>query len=193
MSTAGSSQQPLATENTMDLLILLLYAAGKSGQVNEPIEGVTRLQKLFFLLQQREYALGELVEVARKYEFRPYKMGPFTSQLQTDLDELQSAGIVRVERLKYWLRDDSDPQDEAAETGPSQRKVESCQFSLTTDWGEQIAKDLWAGLTLGHREGLSKFKAFFNSLSLRQLLIFVYERFPKYAVQSTIKDQLGIS
>ena len=192
MSTAGSCQQPLATENTMDLLILLLYAAGKSGQTNEPVEGVTRVQKLFFLLQQKEYAPDELAEVARKYEFEPYKMGPFTGQLQTELDELQSAGIVRMERLKYWLRDDSDPQDGAAEAGSLQRRVESCRFSLTVDWGEQIAKDLWAGLTPGQRQGLSKFKSFFNSLSLRQLLIFVYEKFPKYAVKSTIKDQLGL-
>jgi hypothetical protein len=43
-----------------------------------------------------------------------------------------------------------------------------------------------------NRRQFGVFKAFFNSLSLRQLLIFTYENFPEYTVESTIKKGLGL-
>ena len=47
-----SSVADIAIESFTDLLIALLYAPGRTGAANEPIEGRTRIQKLLFLLQQ---------------------------------------------------------------------------------------------------------------------------------------------
>lgn len=195
MGQPDNRSQPLRVENSMDLLLALLYAPGKSGTQGEPIEGITRLQKLLFLLQQ-DVGPKRLVKEGEAYRYKPYKMGPYSDQLRNDLEELQSAGIVVTKRLDYWLPDDGDgvPDEGADFDAPTRetKRVESYRFSLSPDFGQQIAKDLWDSLAPKEREELAAFKAFFNSLSLRQLLIFTYEKYPKFTEASTIKKQLGL-
>jgi hypothetical protein len=185
--------EPLGIENSTDLLIVLLYAPGKSGKPNDPIDGITRLQKLMFLLQQGE-GPKQLVSDAMAYGYKPYKMGPYAPELQRDLNDLQSAGIIHTQRLDYWLPDDADaPLGESeTESSPREKRVESLRFSLTPDFGIQVGGDLWKTLTAKQRDAISQFKSFFNSLTLRQLLIFTYERFPAFTTESTIKSQLGL-
>ncbi len=188
--------ESLGIENSMDLLIVLIYAPGKQGVVAEPIDGITKLQKLMFLLQQ---GVGpkQLVKQAKDLGFKPYKMGPYSRRLVQDLEELQSAGIISTTRLEYLLPDDSDraaTQDTDWDmSARKSKRVESFRFRLSDDLGVQVGSDLWEGATARQREELTEFKSFFNSLSLRQLLIFVYERFPNYTTESTIKDELGIA
>jgi len=189
--------EQLRVENSMDLLITLLYAPGRKG-IAEPIEGITRLQKLMFLLQQREkFSPKDLVDLAEKYQYEAYKMGPYAKQLNQDLEELESAGIVVTERLDYWLPDDMDssPQTDADFDLPTRptKRVQSSRFLLSEDLGlKKIGQELWESLTPKQRKELSDFKRFFNSLSLRQLLIFTYEKFPEYTSESTIKEHLGL-
>ena len=192
--SAGTSDS-LPIENGSDLLIVLLYSQGASGTINEPIEGITRLQKLMFLLRQ---GIGpeKLVNIAESYGYKPYKMGPYSDDLNADIEELISAGIIHSEQLKYWIHDDSD---NSADLDPDidapsikKKKVISLKFSLTSPLGIEIGKDLWETLKKEDKAGMTKFKSFFNSLSLRQLLIFAYEKFPEFTTKSIIKGQLGL-
>ncbi len=169
-----------------DLLLVLLYAPGKSRRTGEPVEGITRLQKLIFLLLQGR-GPGAAVEHAQGLGYRPYKMGPYSSELGVMLDELELAGIVHTERLRYLLPDDRD------ETESDPRVIESKRFSLTSDFGATVAKDVWDSLDEEFRDQLTEFKSFFNSLTLRQLLVYTYEEFPQFARESTIKTQLGLA
>ncbi len=194
MEQPDCQPQPLRVENAMDLLLTLLYAPGKSGTDAEPIEGITRLQKLMFLLQQ-DNGPKQLVEEAETYRYKPFKMGPYSEQLRSHLEELESAGIVVTERLHYWLPDDGDGVPDEGDFDTPIRKtkrVESYRFSLSPEPGQKIGKDLWGSLTAKEREELAAFKVFFNSLSLRQLLIFTYEKYPEFTEASTIKKQLGL-
>ena len=194
MEAPGGDSQPIRVESSMDLLIALLYAPGKRETEAEPIEGITRLQKLLFLLQQD---VGPKQLVKEAYDFKPYKMGPYSDQLRNDLEELVSAGIVVTDRLQYLLSDDADvSRSEDAEVDSPSRKtkrVESLKYSLSDDLGRAIGKDLWESLSPEDREALTEFKGLFNLLSLRQLLIFTYEKFPAYTEASTIKSQLGLA
>ena len=196
MVPPDSQSQPLRVENAMDLLLTLLYAPGKKGTAAEPIEGITRLQKLLFLLQQ-DVGPKQMVQEAEAYRYKAYKMGPYSEQLRGDLEELESAGIVVTKRLDYWLPDDGDgvPEKGADFDTPTRKtkRVESYRFSLSPDLGQKIGKDLWGSLAPKKREELAAFKAFFNSLSLRQLLIFTYEKYPKFTEASTIRKQLGLA
>lgn len=195
MGQPDCQSEPLRVENAMDLLLTLLFAPGKSGRDAEPIEGITRLQKLLFLLQQ-DIGPKQLVKEAEAYRYKSYKMGPYCEQLRSDLEELESAGIVVTKRLDYWLPDDGDgvPEKGADFDTPTRetKRVESYRFSLSPDLGQQIGKELWDDLGRKDREELAAFKAFFNSLSLRQLLIFTYEKYPEFTEASTIKKQLGL-
>ena len=186
MNSTSDQAQPLGIENSMDLLIALLYSPGKRQTQAEPIEGITRLQKLMFLLQQ---GVGpkQLVQDAEAYGFRPYKMGPYAPQIVRDVEELTAAGIVASKRLEYMLPDDSDVAT-ASLADPDAlpertKRIESYLYFLTDDLGRRVGEELWASLAATQRDDLSRFKSFFNSLSLRQLLIYTYEKFPDYTTE----------
>jgi uncharacterized protein YwgA len=189
-----SDKQPLRIENSLDILLVLLYAPSRSGETGEPIDGITRLQKLMFLLQQ---GLGpkKLVKMANQgLKFTPYKMGPYAESLQGDIDELLSVGLVRTERLRYLIMDDGDAEEheiELDEGGKKRKVVESLKYRLT-DNGMKAGKELWENIDEKSREELAKFKSFFGSLSLRQLLIYVYEKYPKMTGESEIRRELGL-
>jgi hypothetical protein len=188
---SDSAIDPIKLETATDLLIVLLYAPGKTGQPCEAIDGITRLQKLMFLLQQN-VGPKQLIADAVEYGYEPYKMGPYARGLQRDLNDLQAAGIVEAERLDYWLPDDGDvAPSSGSEMSIREKRVESYRFSLS-GLGREIGRDIWNAMSDKHRHELSCFKQFFNGLTLRQLLIFTYERFPTYTSESTIKSQLGL-
>lgn len=191
--SAKPEATPLPVEEPADLLIALLYSPGKSGEPGEPISGTTRLQKLFFLLREGEGPKA-LVAEARALPFEAYKMGPYSTELRDIVADLQAADIVDVEQLDYVLPDDDDESSEGdrAESQAGGRRVSSYRYRLTPELGTQIGQDLWAGFTDELRKDLTEFKRFFNAISLRQLLIFTYEKFPRYTTRSTIKEQLGI-
>lgn len=179
-------------EDGTDLLILLLYAPGKSGRIAEPVAGTTRLQKLFFLLREGE-GPSDLVKEAQDLLFEAHKMGPYSMQLRNVVADLQAAGIIEVDHLDYILPDDVPDDDDGGEGRLDRtRKVTSSRYRLSDDLGRMVGAGLWAGLDESVGHALSEFKDFFNSISLRQLLIFTYEKFPKYTTRSTIKEQLGI-
>jgi uncharacterized protein len=199
MGTATNQDGSLDIDVSTDILILLLYAPGKTSKTNEPVKGITRLQKLLFLLQESDMAPADLVKDASQYLFAPYKMGPYTSQLQQDLDELQAAGIVRTRRLEYRFPDDRDDEEirgldsDEMEYESKRKRVVSYEYSLT-ELGIKIGEDYWDdALSPAQRTGLREFKESFNSITLRQLLVYVYEKHPKYAAKSEIKAQLGLA
>ncbi|MDD5327166.1 MAG: hypothetical protein PHY02_05045 [Phycisphaerae bacterium] len=180
----------LKVENSIDLLLVLLFAPGKDKQFAEAIEGITRLQKLMFLLQQGK-GPQTLIKLAEEYGYKPYKMGPYSENLREDIDNLIAAGIVKTERLKYLINDDTDGDDAGCDLCEESKEVESLKFSLT-EKGKKAGKELWESLNKKEQNGLSEFKSFFCSLTLRQLLIFVYDKFPKYAEKSEIRRKLGL-
>lgn len=197
MANTLESQEsvPLRVESSLDLLLLLLYSPGHTEMEGEAIDGITRLQKLVFLLQQGKGPTS-VVKQAKEYFFKPYKMGPFTKTLDEDLSTLTSLGFLRTERLDFYIEDDADATtlDQEELTLPRRRgprRVTSYRFSLSQD-GLNVGKELWESLSDRDQKELAEFKSFFNSLSLRQLLIFVYEKYPKFAEESEIKRNLGL-
>jgi len=179
--------QTFTVENSLDLLLVLLFAPSQKSKKCEPIEGITRLQKLIFLLNQGK-GPKSLVEIAKEYDYKAYKMGPYTENLRKDLDTLISFGLVGTERLRYMISDDVD--DPYYEQEENYKRVESQKFFLTES-GKEVGAELWDNLSSKDKTELMEFKTFFCSLTLRQLLIFVYDQFPEFTVKSEIKKQLG--
>ena len=194
MTSTTSNPEPLRVENSLDLLIALLYSPGEAGDPGEPINGNTRLQKLVFLLKQGE-GPDVIVRAAKEFKYTPYKMGPFSKGLYRDLDLLNSLGMLRTTKLEYRISDDRDPdvieEDEELVGQPEERVIESIRYELT-NLGKKAGKDLLDGLAIRERKALAEFKKFFNSIPLRQLLIFVYRKYPQYTIESEIRGKLGI-
>lgn len=145
-----------------DLLLLLLYAQGSSGKINEPIRGITRLQKELFLVQKTLQNEG----IKYKYQFRPYRMGPFSRDLYRDIEWLKTENKVDEERLFF------------------EDKGVYRIFKLTPEGLEEVSNLIKEHTALRILEVVEQIKKRYNSMRLIDLVEFTHQVFPEY-VQKT--------
>src|SRR5665213_1420188 len=84
-------------ETGVDVLLALLHARGATGKMNEPVLGITRLQKLLFLLWKEGKFYKAVPEL---YNFKAYDFGPCMDDLYDDLEFSQSIKLIRVEETE---------------------------------------------------------------------------------------------
>lgn len=181
-------------EQRADILLMLLYARGASDKFAEPITGITRLNKLLFLLEK------EAGEDYRGFEFTPYKMGPYSSQINPVLEfvttfpnpdsplvELKEGSVksgTNVEQTRY-IEDLASSEDKTAEID----KYNTATFRLT-DQGKRLSEEIWKAAPSDLKQSIERVKQKYTSLTLKDLLRYVYSTYPEMTVKSEIKDQL---
>lgn len=141
-------------------ILLLLFTGGSTARYNEPIAGRTRLMKELFLLKE----VSRISEPF--YEFEASHYGPSSKQVLRDLEVLTELGYVQYDPHRF---------------GGS--------YQLTPE-GNLVAQQLDAGLDEQQKQKLAAIKRQFNLMPLNKLLVHVYERFPRYAVSSRIRDEV---
>lgn len=202
-----------------ELLVVLLHVTGPKGMPNESVVGVTRLQKLLYLLK-REYGIDKLSN--NYFTFEPYKFGPYTSQLYDDLAFLENLGFIEsggaaMPLASFKMGDISLPpliglgthsasraDIEEAHAGydyliGEEREIiheEDLQeriFRLTAK-GEDAARDILKQIPANERNilqsKLGEVKKHFGDLTLRQLLSYIYRQYPESAAESEIISQV---
>ncbi|MFO7649803.1 MAG: hypothetical protein R6X13_00480 [bacterium] len=171
----------------IDLLLLLLNAPGRTGRAGEGVLGVTRLLKLLFVAG---HELGADALSPAPYAFVPYKFGPFCGAVYDDVSVLVRAGLIR----RVELDDDgevhrSDDLDEGLPNNGA-----NVLYRLTRK-GQEFARALEEPAARKRRNilaGLRVVKTELASMPLRDLLRYVYSRYPEYATESEIlKRVLG--
>jgi uncharacterized protein YwgA len=190
-----------ALRNRASLLLALLYAGESptaSAQRSTPIEGITRLEKLLFILRVRERLLSEVID-DDTYHFIPFRMGPWTQEVYDEVDFLESLGLLtKTTSPERSAADDAHDQELFSsaiidkwqrDTAISSHGTETYQLS---DAGIAKASELWAKLTPDERTKVLDVKRRFNHMNLKQLLRYVYKEFPQYATESEIRDALGV-
>lgn len=154
-----------------DLTFLLFNYAGE-------VEGVTRLQKLLFLLQEEtEFKnVYENVEI----EFKPYKYGPFSEQVYDELELLISMGAIEETEAEEadYLRDENDTR------GHSSKRF------VLTDRGRTIAKEVNRQLEDDLEDEFAEIINEHVDMDLEDLLQYVYQQYEEYTTESEIKDEI---
>jgi uncharacterized protein len=171
-------------ESGVDVLIVLLYAPGRSGKVNEPIKGITRLQKLLFLLWKEGRFYEALPDL---YDFRAYDFGPCMDDIYDDLEFVQEVGLVRVEEV---------PSGNEYEGGDEEAFLKDFGFRLVksdvrrdfclTASGLQAGKSLFESLSDEDRNRLCTIKQKYNNMPFWSLLRYVYKKYPAFAKKSVL-------
>ena len=172
-----------------DAIVLLLGAPSQSPQLAGRMQGVTRLEKLIFLLE-RETRLGNaLTEDA---EFTPYNFGPFSAKVYQAVDTLTAAGLLTDSATPAETPADSWERFAAIEDdqdAPPEDPYATRDFALT-ERGKRYYDALISQLPPKTDQEVGKFKARFASLPLRQLVRYVYQRYPDYTERSLIRDEV---
>jgi uncharacterized phage-associated protein len=188
---------PWRIEDVSDIVLLILRENASRGQ--SQLSGVTRLQKLTFLMTQ-DPRYADLVRRNRapEVEFEAYKMGPFTPDIYEAIETLASfqppllvasreaSGTDALETARFVEEVDLDGQEPRGRTQPR-----PTEYRLTPE-GHRVAEALWQDAPVELQAILKDVLAKYGRLSLRDLLRQVYLGYPEMTVRSEIRSELGL-
>lgn len=175
----------------IDDAIVLLLGARVPGTKPGEIQGITRLEKLVFLLERETSSKNWLAEDAN---FEPYNFGPFSQKVYQAVDMLAAAQLIE---------DSSSPSTDVTDTweqregigldtgsaGQASDPYRTRDFKLT-DRGWRYFEALTKELPGGSISELQQFKRQFGYLPLRQLIRYVYSRYEDFTTKSIIRDDI---
>jgi hypothetical protein len=154
-----------------ELIALLLYVPGPQGRIGEPTLGWTRLMKIVFLL----YEEAKMKELKGKGSFVPFRFGPFDSEVFDAVEALKTLGIVKTEmEPRLDLGDQVELKTDDKTT-----------FGLT-DQGIAKVRRLVENISPDLYRTLSNYKTLYSRKPLTEILHYVYNKYPSYAVRSEV-------
>lgn len=185
--------------SSKDLVVWLLYAKGHHGKQCEPIRGRTRLMKMIFLFQKeirQKFNLDKDFPDEALPEFTPYDFGPFSAQVYSDLEFLINLGFVAARPVNEPLSEESAAENyhwqtliDPASSGDSNERKEQ-EFALTPRGRKFVESGRIGALSDDQKKVLDEFKARCTAASLRSILRYVYTKYPKYATESKIRQEI---
>ena len=167
-----------------DLIVLLLGAPSSNPTLVGKLKGVTRLEKLMFLIERETNISGVIKE---EMDFTAHNFGPFSAKIYQMLDVLAAAQLIYDSSKPSDTREDSWEASEVI--GGTIDPFATRDFELT-ERGRRYYQALIAELPNRVESDLSKFKDRFGKLPLRQLVRYVYQNYPDYTENSVIKDEI---
>jgi uncharacterized protein len=136
------------------------------------------------LLEKETPARSWITELA---DFRSHKFGPFSAKIYKAAESLWAYGLLKDSAL---VADNTEDRwEEVNVVGDELDPYTTRTFELT-ERGFHYYKALIEKLPPDAEEILAAFKERFVGLPLRQLVRYVYERYPEFTDQSEIRDQI---
>lgn len=178
-------------KSAADLLLLLLYAKGSTGEYNEVIPGITRLEKLMYLLLKE----GGFEEILKNdIHFEAYDFGPYSSEVYDLLEAFREMDIVniRTERYDTFREVIDELLYRELEDQPIISKGRVMEvYSLTHDNGIKLIEALKEKrITEEDIRIVERIKSKYNGLNLDDLLRYVYTKYPESTKKSKIIDKI---
>jgi len=151
--------------NDEELVALIFYLS------NGRIRGLTRLNKIIFLLQD-EFKLDNFSFVAFKY-------GPWSKELDSLVNSLTKRGLIKIEKtydLAYSFLQEK----------PVKILIASSQFlKIGKEVFEEIRRKDFVLATLLKRRVLS-----YSTVPITYLLAYIYSKYPSFMTNSIIKERI---
>ncbi|WP_124894593.1 hypothetical protein [Microbacterium sp. Y-01] len=169
----------------IDDAIVLLLGAPVPGAKPGEIRGVTRLEKLIFLLERETRAKKDWL--SEDANFEAYNFGPFSQKVYQSVDMLAAAGIVL---------DSDSPAEDDADTWERRNNISDVRDPYTTrdfqltERGWRYYEALKSELAPSALQEIATFKRQFAFIPLRQLIRYVYTRYESFTTKSKIRDDV---
>ena len=179
-------------------LVMLLVGLGENRSVADGLGGITRLQKYLYVLLEEEAVRPS----GDGFGFEAYDYGPYSSKLYDDLEYLENLGYLRsrvtgeasepeeleLDALKFedLLGDDSDVHPAA----PPEESREERMFAVTEKGRARVQALLDDPQVADVVQGVRKVKSRFASHSLKDLLYYVYKKYPEMTTESEIRNKV---
>lgn len=182
--------------NGADYLLLFLYLSNRA-----PIKGAVRLTKMMFLFEK------EIVDILKQKglnsdklpEFIPYNFGPFSKDLYEQIELFRGLKFIKVSDIN--TKEEMSEVDDWEEGAFEEEIFESEKTVLfedgkymkyeISDLGSRFVEEkLLSSITDEQRSILEQFKNKINSLSPKRILKYVYTKYPDFAQNSLIRDEV---
>lgn len=174
-------------------MLLLLIGVDGEARGEDSVNGITRLQKFLFLLEQEEGVSAS----NEGFKFKAYKAGPYSSRLYDDLELLENLDLVRSEATAESTALEATDIDRLAFVdlieGDDERAADAFQerrFSLTAKGRDRVKQLLSSGDYEDAVEGVRRVKSRYAHYSLKDLLRHVYKKYPDMTTESEIIDEV---
>jgi uncharacterized protein len=169
--------------DSTDLVLLLLRAPASSAHLQNQVRGITRLEKLLFLLDQEK----SIAAVVRDpFKFKAYDYGPYSREVYEAVEVLEAAGLIQEELVFSGRTIDAL---ELRLSGFDEPEGAERRFVLTED-GVKVADLLAQDAPPILVESLTDVKERYGTLPLRSLIHYVYSNYPAYAERSKIRSEV---
>ncbi len=181
--------------NGADYLLLLLYLNDK-----QPILGAIRLTKMMFLFEKEIAPIlkKEGLDSENLPNFFAYNFGPFSKDVYEQVELFKGIKFIQVTNI--------NANEEMAEVDDLEEalyidEMKNRGYALNSDGkyykyqilstGERyVVEKIKQNITEKQEEILSAFKRKITSLSPKQILKYVYTKYPDYAENSLIKKEV---
>jgi hypothetical protein len=180
-------------DNRKDVLLLLLFAPGPTGDEGEPIDGRTRLMKFLYLLH-RQLAIEDKLGIKKPYSFEPYHYGPFSKDLYEDLEFLSNVGLITSMPKGLAAPFDQKEEERVVEDtsiGDSDDDLsllfQEERFRLTGKGIDFVRSTLLPDVPEPIMKAIRQIKTDLSPLSLTTLLRYVYAKYPDSAENSKLQ------
>jgi uncharacterized protein len=169
-----------------DAIVLLLGADAAGRNQSGEMKGITRLEKMVFLLKEETEA-GKLL--TQDPEFVAHNFGPFSKPVYQAVDKLVAAGLLLDSKRLSNNSDDSWEASRLLGADDVQTDYSTRDFKLT-DLGREYYSALLEELPKSAVRQVNDLRARFENWRLRDLIRYVYERYEAYTVNSVIRDDI---
>jgi len=180
-----------------DLLLLLLGIKGNKA-TTEGLGGITRLQKLLFLLEQETHVIPN----GDGFKFEAYKAGPYSSQLYDDLEFLENLDLIEkrataegteeeVAEIDFTFESLIEPEIENDDSScPAPDAYEEYRYNLTQEGLKKVQQMLDDSSYTPVVDSVRNIKSRYGQYSLGDLLYYVYTKYPEMTTESEIKEKV---
>ena len=182
--------------NGADYLLLLLYASNKS-----PIFGAVRLTKMMFLFNKEISALlkSKGLDSDNLPEFVAYNFGPFSKDVYEQIEFFKGLKFIKVinvlakedmAEVDDWEEDSFEFEFIARERDLLFEDGKYMKYEIADLGTKFVEQELLPKLSDEQKSVLEGFKNKINSLSPKQILKYVYTKYPEFSENSLIKDEV---
>lgn len=180
-----------------DLLLLLLGIKGQTA-TTDGLGGITRLQKLLFLLEQESH----VTPIGEGFNFEAYKAGPYSSKLYDDLEFLENLNLIErraaaegteeeAAEIDFTFESLIEPETESDDpSGPAPDAYEEYSLSLTPSGLSKVRQMLDDQSYARAVDAVREIKNRYGQYSLKDLLYYVYNKYPEMTTESEIKEKV---
>lgn len=176
-----------------DIILLILEANERLLRKNS-LNGITRLEKLLFLLERESSFEG----IGTFFAFEPHNFGPFSKEVYEAVEFLQGCELIDISERSFpspYARADEDRLTAEISDEESESTVTEMRFSLTND-GRKVAKimrDSVARKRPSDVEDVDALVRKYGTRPLNHLIRYVYHQYPDMTSKSVHPEAADVA